>query len=194
MGLLTSPQRWSTQHALDEVATAIANLAHATVEGEEARFRFYNQNQRRDGSYRILYPTRKFVQGLVTKALTPWKEGWLGGYGRTEAFPEGLVPADILRRAFDLIAADPGEDDSALDELVALNERILARVAAGESLISAAEDEVGGAHAGSLWWRGVVAALPNEPQTPGSPAWLKEEERAKAQGRTPAHESRPNPF
>lgn len=169
--------RWSTAHTLDEAARRIADLALAACDGERARFADRYRPER------VHYPTRPNTESLVRKALTPWTPDW-PGYGRSEGFPEGITLDDLFARAWDLVDGDPGDDQAALDLLVETHARI---VAAGGGA-DAAAGVIAACESGSLWWQGVTAALPDEPQTPGSSGWIAADEAGNP------HESVANPF
>lgn len=154
---MPAPTRWTTAHTLDEAARRIADLALAACDGDGTRFADHFRPDR------IHYPTRPNTEGLVRKALTPWTPDW-PGYGKSEGFPDGITLADLFARAWDMVDGDPGDDQAALDLLIATHERIVETGGSAEAaakVIAAREPD-------SLWWHGVTAALPEEPQTPGS--------------------------
>lgn len=206
MGAETHPQRDTVAQALDELGTRFGKLAISVVEGEKARELWANPNR----PSRVVYPTRLATRNEVYKCLMPFGTGGEAygyTYGKTEEFPQGCTPGDLFYAAADYVMKNTSGDDedAALGVLQDYYEYATAyRLASGElefldhlaAVLSNADEIELEPKAGdgpsllisSLWRAGVMAALPNEPQTPGSPAW----EAAEAAGNP--HESVQNPF
>lgn len=178
MGISVHPTRWSVSKTLEQAAMRLAKLALASCDAEQRHFVA--------SSGRVLYPTRFNTESLIRKALTPWNVDW-PGYGRTEEFPEGITLVDLFERAADIVLADEGDDAEAVALLVDCYNAIAERED-GASEVESAVNVLATADPGSLWWLGVTQALPNHPQTPGSPGWVA----AEAAGNP--HESEANPF
>lgn len=164
---MPSPQRWTPQHTRDEFAERLASLVMGAVDGEP------HFSKR---SYYTVYPTRPNTAALVHKALDPFIEGWLGGYG--------LTLDECFEAAQQLVDSDPGDDPEAMERLAGAYMAIVTNPATGEvepwqatpDQVKRAESVIAAAEPGSLWWECVIRVYPDHPQTPGSAKYKAAEE------------------
>lgn len=163
---MPAPFRWSPQHTRDEIAERLASLVMGAVDGEP------HFSKR---TYYTVYPTRQNTERLVHKALDPFTEDWLGGYG--------LSLDEVFEATQQLVERDPGEDVEAMERLAGAYMAIVTNPETGEREPWAASPEqiaravkvIAAAEPESLWWKCVTVVYPNAPQTPGSPGWIKAE-------------------
>lgn len=177
--------RWNDAKSMEVAAQFFARIAMMAGDGTTHHNPSYPSW--------VGYPTRPRAEALVRLVLTPGPDPNDAGYVR------GFPIKAFFENIWNYIDLDPGEDDEAKALVVAYYERILEAVpgnvwVASTENIDLAVSLLASSFPDSLWTVGVVRAFPDHPQTPGSPKWIAEEEKAKTQGRQAHHESDPNPF